>query len=316
MVRSFLMLSCLILGGSAAWTAEEPAHPAPYAPRDPVVADVLRMSGGGVSEAAIVEWLRRTRPAVAPLDADDLIGLSQAKVPQGVITELIGLAGPPPAAAAAAPPAPAPAPVPAADPNAPIPVRWTVSYRAASEVDEVPPDLALYLDGQLLVRVPGARAEDRQETVNFARPLPSGATVIRVLRERHEEHDGAWRHDTRVVGEPITLEVPPGPRVAVKIEYRDNWLGLPRPPLAWSVERDDEVLSSREKQGGDPERWPWLCEDTEASLGKRGPDSVQRYRLKGCVRWASLWGDAAGVPARDVQLREFAAQGFGEFVPK
>jgi hypothetical protein len=102
----------------------------------------------------------------------------------------------------------------------------------------------------------------------------------------------------------------------VKIEYRDNWLGLPRPPLAWSVERDDEVLSSREKQGGDPERWPWLCEDTEASVGKRGPDSVQRYRLKGCVRWASLWGDAAGVPARDVQLREFAAQGFGEFVPK
>jgi hypothetical protein len=43
---------------------------------------------------------------------------------------------------------------------------------------------------------------------------------------------------------------------------------------------------------------------------------VQRYRLKECVRWASLWGDAAGVPARDAQLRDLTAQGFGPFAPK
>ena len=318
MIRPMLLVF-LALSSAAAWAAAEPPGQAPYAPHDPVVADVVRMSSGGVSEAAIVEWLRKTRPAVAPLTADDLIGLSQAKVPQGVISELIALAKAPGSTPSAVAPASGDGPpAPAADPTAPVPVRWTVSYRAASDadLDEVPPDLALYREGQLLVRIPGSRADDRRETVTFARPLSPGTTVIRALCERHEEHDGVWRHDTRVVGEPITLEIPPGPKVAVKIDYLDNWLGLPRPPLAWSVERDDEVLSSRDKQGGNPERWAWLCEDTEASVGKRGPDSVQRYRLKDCVRWASLWGDAAGVPARDAQLREFAAQGFGAYPTK
>ena len=309
LARSILLVS-LVLGGAAAWAVEEPPREASYAPRDPVVADVMRMSGAGVSEAAIVEWLQTSRPAVAPLNADDLIGLSQAKVPQRVISELIALAGAPPPAAG-----PPPA-VPAVDPAAPVPVRWTVSYRAASVEDGDPPDLAFYLDGRLLVRIPGARANGRRETVTFARPLRTGTTVIRALRERHTEDGDAWRHEARVVGEPIAIELPPGPQAALQIEYAENWLGIPRPPLAWSVERDGVPLASRENAGGDPEHWAWLCEDTEASVGPKGPDRVQRYRLKECVRWASLWGDAAGVPARDAQLRDLTAQGFGPFAPK
>ncbi len=319
-----VLLVCLFFGGVAAHRAEEAPGPAPYVPRDPVLADVLRMTGAGVSEDAIVEWLQKTRPAVAPLSPDDLIGLSRAKVPQRVVSELIALGGVPPPAAAAPAVAPtvAPAVVPAppaaapvADPTVPVSVRWTVSYRVASEVDEKPPDLALYLDGRLLLRIPGSRANDRRATVTFERPLPPGTSVIWALRERPHEDDGVWTFDTRVAAEPIAIEVPPGPPLAVKVEYAEDWLGLPRPALAWSVERDGAVLSSREKQGGNPERWAWLCEDTEASVGPKGPDSVQRYRLKRCVRWASLWGDAPGVPARDALLREFEAQGFGEFVP-
>ncbi len=323
-VARSILVAFLFVGGIAAHRAEQAPEPVPYAPRDPVVADVLRMSGAGVSENAIVEWLQKTRPAVAPLSPDDLIGLSRAKVPQRVVSELIALGGAPPPAPAAPAGAPAvaptavpapPAAAPVADPAAPVPVRWTVSYRAASEVDEDPPDLALYLDGRLLVRIPGRRANDRRATVTFARPLPPGTTLIWAFRERPREDDGVWTFDTRVAAGPIAIEVPPGPQLAVKVEYAEDWLGLPRPSLAWSVERDGTVLSSREKQGGNPERWAWLCEDTEASVGPKGPNSVQRYHLKGCVRWASLWGDAPGVPARDVLLREFEAQGFGEFVP-
>ena len=103
--------------------------------------------------------------------------------------------------------------------------------------------------------------------------------------------------------------------MALQIEYAENWLGIPRPPLAWSVERDGVPLASRENAGGDPEHWAWLCEDTEASVGPKGPNSVQRHQLRECVRWASLWGDAAEVPARDAQLRDLAAEGFGAFVP-
>lgn len=284
----------------SAAAATAPPAPSAWTPRDPIVADVVRMSAGGVSQSAMVEWLRRTRPAVAPLSADDLIGLSQAKVPQEVISELIALAAAPPAAAG------------------PVPVLWTISYRAASEADqdEIPPDLALYLDGQLLARIPGHRADDRRATIAFPRPLPPGSAAIRALLERRERRDGAWRWETRVVAEPIVIEVTPGPRLAVTIEYLENWLGLPRPPLAWSVSRDDEVVVSRERQGGDPRRWPWLCEDVEAGVGPRGPDSVQRVRLAECVRWASLWDGAAGIPAREPMRREAEAQGFAEFPQK
>jgi hypothetical protein len=310
-----IAVAALAVGAPAA-AAESPS-PAAWAPRDPVVADVVRMSAGGVSEPAMVEWLRRTRPTVAPLSADDLIGLSQAKVPQGVISELIVLAATP----GGTPPAPA-APVPDAAPPAvaggPVPVRWTISYRAASEsgMDEIPPDLALYLDGQLLARIPGTKADDRRATIAFTRPLPPGTVSIRALLERHRARDGAWRYETRVVAEPIVLEIPPGPRLAVTIECLEDWLGLPRPPLAWSVARDDEVVAARERQGGDPRRWPWLCEDVEAGVGPRGPDSVQRVRLAECVRWASLWGGAAGIPAREEMRREAEAQRFAEFPQK
>lgn len=321
LARSILMVS-LVLGNAAAWAVEEPPREAPYAPRDPVVADVMRMSGAGVSEAAIVEWLQKSRPAVAPLTADDLIGLSQAEVPQRVISALIALTvasrpaeGAPAARSAAGTPPPA-ASAAVADPAAPVPVRWTVSYRGTPDEYEDPPDLALYVDGRLLVRIPGARANGRRERVDFARPLPAGTTVIRALRERHAEKDGAWRHEARIVGEPITIELPPGPQVALQIEYAENWLGLARPPLAWSLARDGVPLASREDAGGDPEGWAWLCEDTEASTGPKGPDRAQRYQLKECVRWASLWGGTAAVPARDAQLREFATRGFVAFVPE
>jgi hypothetical protein len=313
----WILTALAALAVCAAAAAAESSSPAAWTPRDPVVADVVRMSAGGVSEPAMVEWLRRTRPAVAPLSADDLIGLSQAKVPQGVISELIALA----AAPGEAPPAPV-APVPdAASPAAaagPIPVRWTITYRAASEadLDEIPPDLALYLDGQLLARIPGSKADDRRGTIAFTRPLPPGTVSIRALLERHETRDGAWRYETRVVAEPIVLEITPGSRLAVTIEYLEDWLGLPRPPLAWSVARDDEVVAARERQGGDPRRWPWLCEDVEAGVGPRGPDSVQRVRLAECVRWASLWGGTAGIPARDQVRREAEAQQFAEFPQK
>jgi hypothetical protein len=304
----WIVAALAALAACAAAAAAESPSPAAWAPRDPIVADVVRMSAGGVSPSAMVEWLRRTRPAVAPLSADDLIGLSQAEVPQEVITELIALAEAP----GAVPPAPPAAAV------GPVPVRWTISYRAASEADadEIPPDLALYLDGQLLARIPGAKADDRRGTIAFTRPLPPGTVSIRALLERHAPRDGAWRYETRVVAEPIVLEVTPGPRLAVSIEYLENWLGLPRPPLAWSVSRDDEVLVSRERQGGDPRRWPWLCEDVEAGVGPRGPGSVQRVRLADCVRWASLWDGAAGIPARELVRREAETQEFAEFPQK
>ncbi len=295
------------------------AAPADWEPRDPVVADVVRMSSGGVSEAAIVEWLRKTRPAVAPLSADDLIGLSQAKVPQPVISELIGLAAP--AASAASPPPPPPPPPPDPSPSvaaqAEVPVRWTISYRASSEadLDEVPPDLALYAEGRLLARIPGSKADDRRATIAFSRPTLPGTIRIRALLERHDERDGVWRWQTRVVTEPITFEIPPGPKVQVTIDYLEDWLGLPRPPLEWSVTRDDDVLVAREKQGGDPRRWPWLCEDVEAGVRPRGPDSVERSRLKDCVRWNALWNGGSGVPARDAVRQEAVSQGFSAYPP-
>ena len=313
----WILTALAALAACAAAAAAESTSPAAWAPRDPVVADVVRMSAGGVSESAMVEWLRRTRPTVAPLLADDLIGLSQAKVPQGVISVLIELAAAP-GEAAPAPAAPVPDAAPPAAGGGPVPVRWTISYRSASEadLDEIPPDLALYLDGQLLARVPGSKADDRRATIAFTRPLPPGTVSIRALLERHEARDGAWRYETRVVAEPIVLEITPGPRLAVTIEYLEDWLGLPRPPLAWSVARDDEVVAARERQGGDPRRWPWLCEDVEAGVGPRGPDSVQRVRLAECVRWASLWGGAAGIPAREQVRREAEALQFAEFPQK
>ena len=61
-----------------------------------------------------------------------------------------------------------------------------------------------------------------------------------------------------------------------------------------------------EKQGGDPEDWPLVCEEIEANAapGKELKKSLRR-QLDDCRRWTELWGDLE-VPPRD-QVREALA---------
>src|ERR1700753_2513480 len=101
---------------------------APARAADPIVAQVLQMLQGGVSEPVITTWLDKSGARPAAVGSADLVALKKAGASDALMQKLIALAAAaapapparaPPPAAAPAPSAPAPAPPPAAAPSPP-----------------------------------------------------------------------------------------------------------------------------------------------------------------------------------------------------
>lgn len=296
--RLGLILVVLVLAGAAG----VPRAALPDAPpTNPVARDVLRMHENGVSQASMIEWLRRARPRVGALAPDDLIALAKANVPEPVVAELVslsdsGVAGP----ASALPEREAPGTTPAAAPGPPdAPVRFSLAYRPDTAPGDDPWDLCVYLDGRLLGCLPGGGSGPSRRTAEFERPLAPGEHAVRVALERHSASRSRPPNEARVNPDPLPFTLAAGLPAKVGIQFDDGSLDLAGSPLRWSVEQGDEVLVPPQRAGGKVGRWRRVCEEIELDVGPKGPTGSQRRALADCVRWGSLWRELRDLPPRD-----------------
>ena len=275
--------------------------------------EVLALLEGGVSEATILAWLDSGDGVLPRPTADELIALQEAGASDDLMRELLRRSGQPgaegPRAAVADPPAepgpPAATPAPGAPVANPLPaaapaaidrvqVRFRLLYAPRFDEGEESWDLLVYLDGQPLSYVPadvdpfGLTAGD---PLQVEVELPTGGHRLRVMQERHQRRRRGWRHAARSAARAFDFELAAGPVAEVELEFRQAWGDL-SDPLTFRFTQGDRVADQVEV-GGDPDRWPELCEDAGRAPGSSG-----------CVGWSSLW--SRKVPSRPEVLDALA----------
>ncbi len=311
-------------------------------PASDILDEVRTMLEAGISEPIILKWLdgddrKPRRPSAA-----DLIGLKDAGASDELLAKLLELAGvgahgmrlgesPEPEPQ---PPAEPRAPVLAAAPVAPIvepaaappvnasasslpaaagevPVHFQLSYRPEVEEDDEEWGFYVYLDGEPLSCVPAATLLNA-EPLSFRRDLTPGRHVLRVAQEQHEKRRrGRWSHAARIAKMEFPLELEADARADVELQFRQSQFARGRSggPLSYRFAQGKSV-ETIEKQGGDPESWPLVCEEIEANAAPdRELSKYQRRQLEDCARWSEIWGDLE-VPSRDAVREVLVRAGY------
>ena len=107
-----------------------------------------------------------------------------------------------------------------------------------------------------------------------------------------------------------------------RLVWNNQHLELPSPTpfepgekVTWCIPPEQVLLHRRDRQGGDPEDWPLVCEEIEANAedGEQLGRSL-RSLLDDCTRWPDLWS-GLDVPPRD-EVREALAMFLYRPVPK
>lgn len=293
------------------------------APTEPLVADVLRMLEAKVEERVVIAFLEGTERRPAPLTADDIIALTKAGATPAVVERLVRMGqegAPPPPPAPTPHPQETPAPVPepplpaAPAPSAPAPggtgtVEFELRFSADRQSLDEPWELYYYMDGAPMAWSRGRGGLVGRDVLQFEEKVPAGEHVVAILFERHDGRRG--RHEARVCPEVVKLAVVPGERHRLRLAVKESW-ALPvrgGGALSWSFTGADGETAGRDDVGGDPDDWPHLCEDAEASVREGKKPSIEiRRALDGCRRWSEIWGE--GATPRGQVLAELAAAEF------
>ena len=309
------------------------AMPVTAEPQSDVLEEVQAMLEAEMSEPIIVQWLEGSDRKPRRPSASELIALKQAGASDELLAKLLELAGEtagvsqPAAPAAATKPtttATAPAAVerPTAVAPAPAietPVARTPAETSESATGEVPvyfevtylPDfddeeewwLYLYVDGKPLTYVPAGSIVEAK-TLRFREYFPPGVHTLRVAQEQHVERKrGGWSHAARVSELVLPLTLEPVERVDVQLKFRQTRfnLGLSEGPISYRLVQG-RYVKTIDKQGGDPEDWPLVCEEIEANAEDGKLNRSLRSLLDDCTRWPDLW-PGLEVPPRD-EVRE------------
>jgi len=303
---------------------------------DPVVSDVVRMLDVGVEPDLVLEWVKSSGRQPRPLTADDMIALTQAQAPKELVQSLLELSAhpsPPPAAPPQSPsmpayvtPAPGQAVPPAVGTMAPggtaapggecCAVEVSVEYKAQEgyEGDRTAApakDLYLYIDGEYLARVTSLGDIAAGKPTRVRTNLSPGTHTLRLTRELHEENKDLLTKEARdhvTTVSPTTLTMPIDQVASYNLDIRwiESQFTLKR-PLSWRWSRNGQQLASEKNIGQPYEKWPYLCEDVEASLADGAiADWRAKDRMKGCVTWASLW--PADVKTSRQEILEYLAK--------
>lgn len=298
---------------------------------DPVVADVVKMLDAGVEPELVLRWLDSGGMRPAPLSADDIIALSQAKAPKEIIQALLDLSARPPApqptprseAAPATPPPDSATPAEsrsataATDAGDCCPVDVSIEFRAPLEIEgdnTIMParDLFVYVDGEFLARVASSGNIASRGPVRLKTRLEPGTHYIRLTRELHMQVDDfgkkpAWSHTTTVSPVALEIAVEPGGFYNLDLRWVEGEFSL-KHPFSFRWARDGVALASEKHFGEFSEDWPYLCEDVEASRQTGAISEWRtRERLDDCVHWAELWPAPVPMTRQQVlaQLQEY-----------
>jgi hypothetical protein len=295
---------------------------------DPVVADVVRMLGEGVSAEFVLDWLNSSDRRPGRLSPDDLIALSHAEAPPELVRRLMELSEgvaeqPKPLRLPAEPDLEAlPKEPPTPAPGTKVNVVFDIDYSPQLvEYQLTPFDLIVYLNGEPLSWFDGWSGEGAKghDQLIFERELEVGRHVIRILQERHElksKRKGTWTHEARVFPDPILLDIDALGMWTLEIYVResgDSFASGPK-PVTYSVLRNNEVIIGDHKFGPSTRRWPPLCEEVETAFpGKKRSSAAAGKALQGCVSWNQLWEEIEDVPDR-ATVREQMKQ--SDFEPR
>ncbi len=149
---------------------------------------------------------------------------------------------------------------------------------------------------------------DEVRTMLEAQLLPPGRHVLRVAQERHVKRGrDRWFHAARMAEVELPLALAAGARADVELRFHQSRLafGSSEGPLSYRFVQG-ETVEVIEKQGGDPEDWPLVCEEVEANAAPGGElKKSLRRQLDGCRRWSEIW-ERLEVPGRD-EVREALA---------
>ena len=289
---------------------------------DPTLDGVRQMLKAKMSEDVIMQWVEASDPPRLPT-AEEMVALRKAGAGDNLLSLILRRAGgaastasesskPTAEPSASARPAPKPAlramapapiakisrpdvkPVPSADGEL-VETSFKLSYSPYVPEDSEEWELYVYLDGKPLSYVPQGGVLGGKP-LEFVRMMEPGSHRIRILQERHESSRRGVEHESRVSDLVLDFDIDPGQPAQIELRF-DQTLLRSKNPLSYSVSQGRHFLSD-EKVGGDPERWPELCEDVPATTGKRSRSTTQR--LKSCVAWASLWPEGAATTRGDV----------------
>ncbi len=212
-----------------------------------------------------------------------------------------------PAPVAPTPAAPAPSVAPASGDASEIPVYFELTYSPDFDDDEDEWGLYVYINGEPLSYVPaGSLLSSRK--LRFRHFMEPGSHVLRVAQERHEQGWGnRWFHAARMTELELPFQLTSGERADIELKFRQTKLAFGRTegPISFRFVQGKNV-EVIEKQGGDPDSWPVVCEEIEANAedGKELKKSLRR-ELDNCQRWAAMW-NGLEVPSRD-EIREALA---------
>jgi hypothetical protein len=258
------------------------------------------MLAAGVGESVIRQWLEVTDRRPAEIDSRGVIALTQAGASEELISTLLQLVGEPSAETSTAGPVPAQA---SGDVEAVIRLGAKQAWVDEDEPDrprEEPWDVYLYLDGDF---VAWARPTLQGAPVEAQRSLPAGRHEMRVVLQRYQESRVGLTPESLVVPARIDFEARPGEPIEIEVDLRRIW-GLWRVrkdggPFSYSIRQGDQVLAEQGGTGGDPDRWPPICEDVEANFPDAGK-APKRFResMSRCIRWAELWTGAGRSTSR------------------
>ncbi len=310
-IPALAMLTVLIAGLPVAH-----AQTAASGSVDPVVADVVRMLDVGVAPDLVIEWVESSGRQPGPLSADDVIALSQAQAPKELIQALLELSARPPPAPSAPVPAPPTYSAPGSAPGSGAAASPTTGTQAGAAEDcctvevsieykahegyegdrtPVPPrDLFVYVDGVFLARVTSLGDIAPRGPTRVQTRWAPGAHTVRLTRELHVENKDlltpeAVDNITTVSPVVLTLTVEGEANYNLDMRWIESQFTMKR-PLSWRWVRNGSELASEKHVGESQEKWPYLCEDVEASLADGAiAEWRAKDRMKGCVTWASLW---------------------------
>jgi hypothetical protein len=294
------------------WLAAAPARPVTSgasvtaAPSDPVLRDVVRLLEAKLGEPLILRWLEESGRKPGPPSASDLVALKRAGASDELVAALLDRSrggapvetAPVPAAAATPAPTSAPPPAPATD-GATVPVDVSLRYVHRPEEGEAW-ELVVYLDGVPFPPLAATASQASAPTTTERRRLAPGPHLLRWAQERHAAgRRGRESHAARYDTERLAFTLAPAAPGTIEFDFRDlNGLILRfGGPIDARVAQGDRELAAVHTNN-DPEKWPLLCEDIEASLNGAQPGLAERRQLRSCVRWADLWKGAATVPER------------------
>jgi hypothetical protein len=274
------------------------ATASPYS--DPVVVDVVRLLGEGLSPELVSEWLEKTGKKPTKLSADDLIILKKAGASETLVQELVYLAGTKEASVPAAEPA-----AEAEPPSGPAKLNLTLDFTPwRSSADGW--NLFVYCNGEFLIWSPGNR-----DQLDLTREMEPGRYVLRFLLERHTstgKKKKPYIHDAKVSLRPIELEMKPGS--SWKVALTASGEGA-EGALSWKIERNLLVVDQDERRGAPFSDWPKLCEEILANIKQsRWQSKATREALMGCAEWESLWPGVAEFPTRNEVRKKLEADQF------